>query len=216
VKWDDQNAGVTEYVAFVSAPEGRSAAVVKRPVLDWRATISQLELIGRARAVYFSTNELSFNAALLDAVTDGTLVLHNLGFRLEDRPSYIHPLLTKTTILIGNRVEMKRFERASGMRSEEFFARSKVLQHVIVTAGAGHVRVFSRYAKPQVFTPNPERDVRSPVGAGDSLAAGVLWSILFRKPMSEAVTFGMALAVLAVRSERSYPDLAAVAAATIS
>jgi len=53
--------------------------------------------------------------------------------------------------------------------------------------------------------------VRSPVGAGDSFAVGVLWSVISGKSRSEGIRMGMALGALAVASERSYPDLSEVA-----
>ncbi len=211
VKWDDRNAGVTQYVAFVSPSTGTTAAIAHRPALDWRTVQSQRDLVASARAVYFSTNDLSFNRDLLSCLAGTVPVLHNLGIRLSEDIGYADLMINKSTVIIGNRVEMARFSRLTGLMPDAMFARSSSLRHVIVTAGREEVQVYSQGATAPVAYPVQRVDsIRSPVGAGDSFAVGILWAELSTLGIEGGVRLGLKLSALAVQSERSYPDLRAV------
>ncbi len=212
VKWDGSNFGVTQYIAFIGEETGTSIAVAKAVQLDWRSTAAQRELVRKAGAAYFSTNDLDFNLELLACVADDVPVIHNLGVRFVDRPEYLSAMLGKSTVLIGNRVEMAKLMSFSGLTPEEMLSTSASLESIIVTVGREGARLFSRGGHGSVAYPGvTARRVRSPVGAGDSFAVGVLWSVISGKSRAEGIRLGMALGTLAVASERSYPDLAEVA-----
>lgn len=212
VKWDESNRGVTQYVAFIGEETGTSVAVAKAAVLDWRSTESQRELVRRARAAYFSTNDLDFNLELLACVPTHGPVIHNLGVRLAGRPDYFDAMLRKSTLLIGNRVEMSNLTSLTGLTPEDMLASSASLENVIITAGGEGARLFGRDDHTPVVYPGVTVDrVCSPVGAGDSFAVGVLWSVISGNSRSEGIRMGMTLGALAVASKRSYPDLAEVA-----
>ena len=211
VKWDTTNPGVTRYVAFVCPELGTTAAVAHRPLLDWRPLASQRSLVAGARAIYFSTNDLSFNRELLSSLADNVPVLHNLGVRLDEDTTYLHLMLDRCTIIIGNRLEMARLTTLSGLKPSDMFHHSRSLRYVIVTAGHEGAHVFARGTKPSVAHPAIHVDtLRSPVGAGDSFAVGVLWSVLVGADIHDGVALGMKLGALAAQSEHSYPDLQTV------
>jgi sugar/nucleoside kinase (ribokinase family) len=208
VKWDVSNCGVTQYVAFIGEETGTSVAVANAPSLDWRSTASQRDLVRRARIAYFSTNNLDFNLELLDCVADDVPVIHNLGIRLADNPAYLDAMLGKSTLLIGNRIELSNIASATGLTPQDMLSSSTSLENIIITAGREGAQLFSRGEDAPVNYPGRTVDrMRSPVGAGDSFAVGLLWSIISGKSRGEGIRLGMALGALAVASERSYPDL---------
>ncbi|MEX2221161.1 MAG: carbohydrate kinase family protein [Candidatus Rokuibacteriota bacterium] len=213
VKWDTSNLGVTRYVAFVRPDLGTTAAVAYRPALDWHPIASQHVLVAGAQATYFSTNDLSFNRELFSSLAEGVPVLHNLGIRLEEDAAYLALMLDRCTIIIGNRHEVTEVTRVSGLTPPNIFDHSRSLQHLIVTAGRNGAQVFTRGATASVAHPAIHVQVdalRSPVGAGDSFAVGILWSVLVGADIHDGVALGMRLGALAAQSEESYPDLRAV------
>jgi sugar/nucleoside kinase (ribokinase family) len=212
VKWDAHNSGVTQYVAFIGEQTGASAAVAKAAELDWKSVESQRVLMRRAKAAYFSTNDLDFNLELLSSVSDGLLVVHNLGVRLAGRPDYIDAMLMRSTLLVGNRLEIADLKSLTGLTPDDMLDSSPSLKNVIVTMGREGAQVFgSSGDSPIEYPPVTRNVVRSPVGAGDSFAVGVLYSMVSGKTLTDGIRLGMALGALAVESELSYPDLARVA-----
>lgn len=199
-------------VAFIGEETGTSVAVARAPALDWHSTATQRELVRRARAAYFSTNNLDFNLELLACVPADVPVIHNLGVRLAGRPDYLDAMLSKSTLLIGNRVEMSNLTSLTGLTPEGVLSSSGSLESIIITAGPEGARLFGRGDHAPVAYPGVRVDrVRSPVGAGDSFAVGILWSVISGKSRTEGIRMGMVLGALAVASERSYPDLSEVA-----
>jgi 2-dehydro-3-deoxygluconokinase len=92
------------------------------------------------------------------------------------------------------------------------FESSSSMQDIIITAGGDGAQHFRRGDNAPVSYPTVTVErVRSPVGAGDSFAVGVLWSVISGKSRREGIRLGMTLGALAVASELSYPDLADVA-----
>jgi sugar/nucleoside kinase (ribokinase family) len=206
VKWDSANSGTTQYVGFLTEDGTSSVAIAHRPPLNWSPEAAQLTLMQNAAAVYFSTNDLSFNTALIEALPAGTLMIHNLGVRVESHPRYLELALSKATIIIGNQVEVEYLRHVTGLSPHLMVQRGHV-QAVIITGGSKGVQVVQRGVPPQHHAALPVREARSPVGAGDSFAVGVLHALVQGRGVEAGVRAGLKLAVLAVESERSYPDL---------
>jgi len=177
VKWDASNLGVTQYVAFIGEETGTSVAVARAAALDWRSTETQRELVRRARAAYFSTNNLDFNLELLAFVPADVPVIHNLGVRLAGRPDYLDAMLSKSTLLIGNRVEMSNLTSLTGLTPEGVLSSSGSLESIIITAGPEAARLFGRghhasvaYQGVSDFPRGPGVNVRPVYNAHDEIA----------------------------------------------
>jgi sugar/nucleoside kinase (ribokinase family) len=167
--------------------------------------------VRRARAAYFSTNNLDFNSQLLDCLAPGIPVIHNLGMRFVDNPDYVSVMLNKANVIVGNCVELSNFTTLTGLRPYDMFSLSGSIETIIITDGQKGVRLFNRGEHTPINYPVLHVDqVRSPVGAGDSFAMGILWSMLSGKTPDDGIRLGMALGALAVASEESFPNLAKV------
>jgi sugar/nucleoside kinase (ribokinase family) len=213
VKWDSTGRSTTQYVAFVGEATGEVSAVAANPSLDWHPTAQQSDAIKRAAAIYFSTNDLDFNAALLtEADPKNQIVVHNLGVRIEGRPAYVELILSKAAIVIGNEVEIERLSRVASAEPAELVADSESVEALVVTRGARGVLVFKKGQHgADEYAGRRAASVVSPIGAGDALAAGILASLVAGRSMEEAVALGIELGALAVESELPYPDPARVA-----
>lgn len=212
VKWDTAGTSTTQYVAFIEEGVGRSVAVAHAARLNWTPTQAQRDIAADVSTIYFSTNDPAFNLSLLSEVrAPEQVVIHNLGVRFEDHPGYLDAMLSRSTILVGNRVEMARLEQATSSRPETLLAASKSLQAIVVTRGRQGLVAFERgEGQPIAIESSPVPQVVSPVGAGDALAAGVVAGVSAGMPVSEALSIGAELGALAVQSELSYPQLSRV------
>ena len=59
---------------------------------------------------------------------------------------------------------------------------------------------------PELYVTEAVANVVSPIGAGDSFAAGVLACVVSGQPLDHGIRLGMTLGALAVQSEFPYPD----------
>jgi sugar/nucleoside kinase (ribokinase family) len=213
VKWD-HGSSTTAYVAFIDESGGGSLAVAHPARLDWTPTDAQRNAVLRGSVVYFSTNDLGFNATLLSLVDPAEqIVVHNLGVRIRTNPSYLESMLAKTTILIGNGVEIGQLTAQIAAGPNEILERTKALETIIVTRGRDDILVYRKgERRPQAFAGRKIPHPVSPVGAGDSLAAGLLVTLARDGNFEDGLALGIELGALAVQSDLSYPDLRQVAA----
>jgi sugar/nucleoside kinase (ribokinase family) len=212
VKWDDTAPGVTEYVAFASPTDGTTAAIALAPPLDWTCSKAQLAGVYEFPIVYFSTNKPAFNLQLLEHVNpDAQCVVHSLGIRFEEEPSYVEMLLRKASLLIGNRHEFSMLSAMTGAAIPELIAQGSVVR-AIVTSGDQPLQIYERGgAEPALYSITGHDGRVVPIGAGDSFAAGLLCGLSEGQPLAQSIELAIRCGRLAAESPISYPDLAAVA-----
>ena len=212
VKWDEQNDGITQYVAFVDPGVGATYAAARPGPLDWRPNSRQRTAVKTVRVVYFSTQPPEFNGELLQHVDRAhQTVVHSLAYRFADAPDYLDLMLRKSRILVGNRYEARMVEEFVGGSISDLLAEYGI-ELIVITAGTEPILAYRKgESEPLVYAPRPWEGETVPIGAGDSFAAGLIYALELGCDVADALAIAADCGRLAAASQLSYPDLEAVA-----
>jgi sugar/nucleoside kinase (ribokinase family) len=209
----DERATAMHKVYVALSAEDRNCISFFRPGdVTFDATDEQRRIAADAGTAYFSTHKRSFNRQLLDSIDPTqTKIIHNVASYLSQDDAYREDMLQNSHVLICNEQEAATLCEASRVdRADALFARSGILQSIVVTYGEQGSVVYDRDGDPQRF--GIEKClVEAPVGAGDAYAAGIVYGVSSEWPMARSVNLAKRLSALSVSSRTSYPNLEQVA-----
>ncbi len=202
ILWVDGDPPIATYTAFIDKSTARTFATVERPQLQQLDLSTLTPPLENALALYVSTNDERCNIAVLKgADPNSQIIMHGLGYRfVSDR--YLNLVATRCQFVVGNRLEAKRFESDCG-RSVQSLLNGKC-EWIVITAGSDPVTLYSRSRTSEVAiaASDPEG---SAVGAGDTLAAGLLAGLLSGLGVEDSVQLGAQLAAVALRENGAIP-----------
>lgn len=208
IEWQEADPPITQYFALFGRDEHKTSAAVVRPPLSAGDASLAIDRLGSMDAVYFSTNDFSYNLQLLSAArpTD-QILMQNLGLDFSQSAEYVETMLDRVHVIVSNDVEYRAFLEATGLGAQDLISRAPALRAVVVTDGPRGVKWWDSNANEHRVPVAVSTTGGTPIGAGDTFAAGMLSELLGGSQMASAISRGTQLARLAVESMKSYPDL---------
>ena len=110
------------------------------------------------------------------------------------RPFLVKPNAVEAELMTGQHIE----SNADALDAAGFFLEQGV-ELVALSLGAAGLLLMSRQSAVRAFP--PEVRVRTPVGAGDALLAGITWALEQSLPLEEAARWGVAAGTATAMSE---------------
>lgn len=205
----DSKATREHEVTVALSREDRNCISFFRPGdVRFEANETQKALVGDSDVAYFSTHKRSFNTALMESIDpEKTTVIHNVSSYLSSDDEYRTAMLAKSRILICNEQEAAALAAREGVGAvTDLFNQSTILRSIYLTRGENGSIVYGHQGSEEHFGIQ-ECEVRAPVGAGDTYAAGIIHGVARDWTVSQGVTLAARLAALSVSSHTSYPDL---------
>lgn len=200
------------YVA-ISEEECNCISFFKPGDVHFSASEVQKQEAAEAGIAYFSTHKRAFNLEVVEAIDPcKTRIVHNVSGYLASDRIYRERMLSKSAQLICNSDEAATLCDLERVREvDELFTAQRTVDSIIVTKGEEGAILYDKNSPPQQFAIRP-CEVKAPVGAGDSFAAGILFGESLGWPSIRSIPFAVELAAISVSSETSYPDPLRVAA----
>jgi sugar/nucleoside kinase (ribokinase family) len=215
VTLDPSGQGVFRVIVALGAVEQNCVSFFIPCDVKFQVDEAQRSAVERADVVYVTTHKASFNEKLLQHVRPTKQrVIHNASSYLTRRPTYANVMLRTATTLIANTDEYEfLLRRLAVADAADLFERAPHLDAVFVTRGRDGVTVYPRTGEP-LSLPAEQTPVKTPVGAGDAFAAGVVAAICFGHEVETAARVGLRFAAISIASQTSYPDLDQIATAS--
>lgn len=146
-------------------------------------------LVRSAPFIYFSTHKRSFNLELLKEIRPGQQVVHNISTYLSTDAEYRETMLRTSTVLIGNAKEVAHLLALVDADIPRLLMVYKNLLGLIVTSGSDGSTLWQR-GQTELRFPAERVSVKTPVGAGDSFAGGLLHGLQAGQSLVEAMKLG--------------------------
>ncbi len=200
------------YIA-VTKTEENCISFFKPANLNFIFTEEQKKVCEKGEIFYFSTHYKKFNIEILEYLKNSEIenkkIIHNISNYFFSSNEYINMMLETSNILIGNSLEMNELiEKLNFQNTESLLKTYPNIKTVFVTHGKEGSEIYSQQQKEFVIAKDAEST--SPVGAGDSYSAGIVYGISNGWTNIECANFASELAAISVESTTSYPDLVKV------
>lgn len=173
-------------------------------------TQRQIDFVGQARLVYFTTHDIEMSTRLLRATKESSRVIVNVSGYMMEAPSYRLECLRRACVLLGNESDIRMLVTAAGIEGpHELFSEMPRLETIFVTKGSDGAEVFGPEGIRHRVPAKPAA-VRTPVGIGDAFAAGVLLGECRGWPSDRSAALGSTLASASLASDMSIPTVDAL------
>lgn len=174
--------------------------------IDMSISPEQGEVIEASDIVYFTTHSRKFNTKAHKYIKDHPIIVYNVTNHMIDSEEYVDCIRSNAKILILNEAEGKKFVKKMGCEAiEELFAHIASLKCIFFTKGKKGSFLYER-DKARCKIDSQDAKCISPVGAGDTYAAGILYGIANDWSLLACAKFATKLAAISVSSVNSYPD----------
>ena len=116
-------------------------------------------------------------------------------------------MIQKSKILIGNNDEFGELLTKLKLRSpKELFGLNQNLNTVFITQGKEGSQIYDHSGN-VIVVPAEKAVSTSPVGAGDSYSAGIVYGVKNGWTREKSARFASKIAAISVESLTSYPDI---------
>ena len=135
------------------------------------------------------------------------IIIHNVSSYFLNSELYLNTMIQKSNILIGNEDEINTLKNK--LQIEDLRLLFKInpnLSAIFVTYGKLCSKIFYNNGDIEMVAAD-EALANSPVGAGDSYSAGIVYGISQNWSYSDCARFASELAAISVESNTSYPDI---------
>lgn len=134
-------------------------------------------------------------------------IIHNVGNYFLSSDEYVETMLRKSKILIGNSDEFDELLIKLKLKNpKELFELNQNLNTLFVTLGKEGSQIYDHLGN-VLNIPADKAVSTSPVGAGDSYSAGIVYGVENGWTRERSARFASKIASISVESLTSYPDL---------
>ncbi len=184
-----QQGTITELVEEAPHP---GAAALKRFMRDNLARIAEASVLVISGTLPPFVEETFYVPFVCEAHKQGIPVVID-----SHKAPLLHVLSERPLLAKLNRQELAiTFKREITSEQQVLSCMSELLamgaQHVVVTQGAKPTYLMARNGKHWRITPPKLAQVINPIGSGDCTTAGIVCKLMQRRPMAEAIAFGLA------------------------
>ncbi|MCT4612508.1 MAG: carbohydrate kinase family protein [Clostridia bacterium] len=206
---DDKANKLFEVVVAISKEQSNCISFFKPSDIKFEANQKQKEKVRAADMAYFSTHKRSFNQELLNEIDpQKTQIIHNVSSYFLQSEEYVKLMLEKSSVLVFNELEAKKLlENIRELSAETIFKSAPNLDTIFMTCGESGSMIYEKTGKVTHVEAKMATEVISPVGAGDTYAAGIVYGIANGWDNELSARFASEIACLSVESETSYPNL---------
>lgn len=206
VYYDEQCADMYEVYVAITKKEENCISFFKPADLMFKVTQKQKEICYESDIFYFSTHKKDYNLELLNFL-ENKFIIHNISSYFLNSESYLNTMLQKSNILIGNEDEIKFLKNKLKITDlRVLFKYYPLLSAIFVTYGKEGSKIFYGDGNIELITAD-EALSNSPVGAGDSYSAGIVYGISKNWSYRDCAIFASKIAAISVGSNTSYPNI---------
>ncbi len=197
-----------EVFIAITKKEENCISFFKPASLEFKVTQKQKQICEESDIFYFSTHQKKYNLELLNIINEkNKIIIHNVSNYFLNTELYLNAMIKKSCILIGNEEEVNALK--SKLKIDDLRLLFKInnnLRAIFVTYGKVGSKVFYDNGFIEMVAAD-EALANSPVGAGDSYSAGIVYGISQNWSYSDCAKFASTLAAISVESNTSYPDI---------
>lgn len=208
IYYDDICEEMYEVFVAITKKEENCISFFKPANLEFRITQKQKQICDESDIFYFSTHQKKYNLELLSMIDEkNKTIIHNVSSYFINSESYLNVMIQKSNILIGNEEEINALKNK--LRIDDLrllFRINPNLSAIFVTYGKIGSKIFYNNGYIEMVAAD-EALATSPVGAGDSYSAGIVYGMSQNWSYSDCAKFASELAAISVESHTSYPDI---------
>ena len=208
IYYDENCDEMYEVFVAITKKEENCISFFKPANLEFKVTQEQKQICCESDIFYFSTHQKKYNLELLNMIDEkNKIIIHNVSSYFLNSELYLNTMIQKSNILIGNEDEINTLKNK--LQIEDLRLLFKInpnLSAIFVTYGKVGSKIFYNNGDIEMVAAD-EALANSPVGAGDSYSAGIVYGISQNWSYSDCARFASELAAISVESNTSYPDI---------
>jgi len=208
IYYDENCDEMYEVFVAITKKEENCISFFKPADLEFKVTQEQKQICGESDIFYFSTHQKKYNLELLNMIDEkNKIIIHNVSSYFLNSELYLKTMIQKSNILIGNEDEINTLKNKIQIEDLRLLFRiNPNLSAIFVTYGKVGSKIFYNNGYIEMVAAD-EALANSPVGAGDSYSAGIVYGISQNWSYSDCARFASELAAISVESNTSYPDI---------
>lgn len=208
IYYDDNCDEMYEVYVAITKKEENCISFFKPANLEFKVTQKQKQICDESNIFYFSTHQKKYNLELLNMIDEkNKIIIHNVSSYFLNSELYLRTMIQKSNILIGNEDEINALKNKLQIDDLRLLFRiNHNLSAIFVTYGKVGSKIFYNNGYIEMVAAD-EALANSPVGAGDSYSAGIVYGISQNWSYSDCAMFASKLAAISVESHTSYPDI---------
>lgn len=208
IYYDEKCNEMYEVFVAITKKEENCISFFKPANLEFKVTEKQKQLCFESDIFYFSTHQKKYNLELLNMIDEkNRIIIHNVSSYFLNSELYLKTMMQKSNVLIGNEDEINALKNKLQIEDLRLlFKINSNLSAIFVTYGKFGSKIFYNNGCIDIVAAN-EAIANSPVGAGDSYSAGIVYGISQNWSYSDCARFASELAAISVASNTSYPDI---------
>lgn len=208
IYYDENCDEMYEVFVAITKKEENCISFFKPADLEFKVTQEQKQICGESDIFYFSTHQKKYNLELLNMIDEkNKIIIHNVSSYFLNSELYLKTMIQKSNILIGNEDEINTLKNKIQIEDLRLLFRiNPNLSAIFVTYGKVGSKIFYNDGYIEMVAAD-EALANSPVGAGDSYSAGIVYGISQNWSYSDCARFASELAAISVESNTSYPDI---------
>ena len=208
IYYDNSCEEMYEVFVAITKKEENCISFFKPANLEFKITEQQKKICDNSDIIYFSTHQKKYNLELLNMTNQkNKTIIHNVSSYFINSELYLNTMIQKSNILIGNEDEINALKCKLQIDDLRLLFRiNPILSAIFVTYGKLGSKIFYNDGYIEMVAAN-EALSTSPVGAGDSYSAGIVYGISQNWSYSDCARFASELAAISVESQTSYPNI---------
>ncbi len=208
IYYDENCEEMYEVFVVITKKEENCISFFKPANLEFKVTQEQKQICYESNIFYFSTHQKKYNLELLNMIDgENNIIIHNVSSYFLNSELYLKTMIQKSNVLIGNEDEITTLKNK--LQIEDLRLLFKInpnLSAIFVTYGKVGSKIFYNNGYIEMVAAD-EALANSPVGAGDSYSAGIVYGISQNWSYSDCARFASELAAISVESHTSYPNI---------
>ena len=208
IYYDENCEEMYEVFVVITKKEENCISFFKPANLEFKVTQEQKQICYESNIFYFSTHQKKYNLELLNMIDgENNIIIHNVSSYFLNSELYLKTMIQKSNVLIGNEDEITTLKNK--LQIEDLRLLFKInpnLSAIFVTYGKVGSKIFYNNGYIEMVAAD-EALANSPVGAGDSYSAGIVYGISQNWSYSDCAKFASELAAISVESHTSYPNI---------